>query len=173
MAERARTTRAGKKKKNAGRVILILLIAAIAICAAVFGGMFIYTKSVVGDSEGKILPGTTVSDLDLGGMTKEEAVQAITDKVNKGSLVLTAENKEVSIDLAKTKAEYDAGKTADKAYALGRESGFFDNFGGGFDDLFLGRQSLQLLIGADAAGQRNDDPNVECKINQRVQGDSA
>ena len=128
MAERARTTRAGKKKKNAGRVILILLIAAIAICAAVFGGMFIYTKSVVGDSEGKILPGTTVSDLDLGGMTKEEAEQAITDKVNRSSLVLTAENKEVSIDLAKTKAEYDVGKTADKAYALGREGGFFDNF---------------------------------------------
>ncbi|MBQ3923910.1 MAG: VanW family protein [Firmicutes bacterium] len=126
MAQRTQRTRA--KKKSAGRTVLIILIALLVICAAVLGGLLLYTKSVVGDSDGKILPNTKIADIDVGGMTKNEAVAAVTDKVNDSSLILKADNKEVRIPIAKTKAEYDADKTAEKAYGIGRDGGFMDNF---------------------------------------------
>lgn len=126
MAERTQRTRA--KKKSAGRTVLIIFIALLVICAAVLGGLLLYTRSVVGDSDGKILPNTKIADIDVGGMTKNEASAAVTDKVSNSSLILKAENKEVRIPIAKTKAEYDADKTAEKAYGIGRDGGFMDNF---------------------------------------------
>lgn len=128
MSEVTRPTRVRKRKKKAGRTLMIILIVLLAAVCAVFGGMLLYTKSVVGDADGKILPNTKIADIDVSGMTKSEAAAAVTDKVNNSSLILKAENKEVKIALSKTKAEYDADKTASKAYALGREGGFMDNF---------------------------------------------
>ena len=117
-----------KKKKSGGKIVLTTLLIILLACAAAFGGMLLYTKSVVDDSNGKILPNTSISDIDVSGMTKEEASEAVTNKIKNSSLVMKAENKQAKIPITKIDAEYDADKTAAKAYGVGRDGNFYENF---------------------------------------------
>ena len=67
------------KQSNKLSSILIVCIAVLAICVIVAGSMFIYTK----DQNDIIAEGITIAGVNVGGMTKNEAMQAVSDGASK------------------------------------------------------------------------------------------
>ena len=117
-----------KKKSSIGKKILILLIILILLAAAACGAMIYYTKSAQKDYDGKIMPNTKIADIEAGGMTRQEAEKAVNDKLDGSKLLMKAENKELRIPISDIDADFDVEKTVAKAYGIGRDGNFYENF---------------------------------------------
>ena len=109
-------THASAPKKR-GRTLLLLLVAiAVVIALVVTGGSFAYAKQF----EGKALPGTTVSGVDVSGKTAEE-IRAIVEKDTSGvKVTVEAAGEHTTVPLEEVGARIDVDKTVEKA--LSRES---------------------------------------------------
>lgn len=96
-------------------VVLVLLIALIV-------GLII--RAAQPGDDGRILPNVYAGGIDLGGMTREEAVNALhlaTDStLSKKDMVVTLSNRSLALSPADTKAALDVQAVVDAAYQYGR-----------------------------------------------------
>lgn len=117
-----------KKQKN----IMIAIATFVVLGVAALAAYSLSIKGIVKEWDDKIYPGVTVQDVDLGGMTKEEAKNKLTERFE-----TDINNKKLPIEIGDNKYEliysdiipkYDIDGTAEQAYKFGKENGIFKKY---------------------------------------------
>ena len=117
----------GKKDLGIKTTIGIIIISFIILVFTVFLGITIYISS-----SNKIIPGIYVKGVEISGLTKEQAIQKITDEFNNvlpGYLTVFHGEYETQLNLEDIGANFNIEEVVNRAYNLGRESNIFKNMG--------------------------------------------
>lgn len=125
-----------RKIKNKNIKLSLTIVAVFFIVAVLFGlSYFIFTKVY----QNKIYPRVTLGEINLGGLTPEEADEILVEKlrqINENGIEFVYKNKKIAItptvasfevDLAREVMIFNPHQTVDRAMAVGRESNFFSN----------------------------------------------
>jgi len=139
------------RKKHAA---LTAVIAAAAVCVLLTAAAAFYVKAALDGSHGRILENVYISSIDVGGMTKDEAVEAAetfaghVDK--KGVITMSTGDKAKEIRAARFDIDYKSLRSADMAYDVGRKGNVFSRF---FDirRLKTDKKTVVLETAADPA----------------------
>lgn len=115
-----------KKKKKAGTkafsAILIVLVV-IAFVAAIGGGAYLYFFS--GVTPGLILNNVSVLDMNIGGMTREQATEHLENAFQNGycsnSMQVTVQDQSLELSADSAGLSLDVAKIVEDAYKLGRD----------------------------------------------------
>ena len=126
-----RETRVSKNKSSKKSGIFIGL-AALVILLAGISAYYLSVKGTIEKWNDKIYPGVSVHNIDIGGMTKEEAetklkselVGAIRDK----KLDIKIQDKSFELEYAYIEPSYDLDSTLDEAYNFGKEYGIIKKY---------------------------------------------
>lgn len=123
-----------KQKRILGinRTVFIIGVAAISLALIICGAWFLIAVNEVRDYD-RIYPGVTVLDINLGGMTKEEAVKTVRDYSNNyysgKQIVLRCLDKTAVIAVKDAVQGIDADDAAELAYEYGRDKGVLKRYG--------------------------------------------
>lgn len=123
---------ASKNNYNKKKKIMLAIFTLIIAGAAVLIAYSIAIKGIVKEWDDKIYPGVTVQEVNIGGMTKEEAKNKLTE-----TFVTSIENKKLSIKIEDKQYEliysdinpkYDIDATVEEAYKLGKKDGVLSRY---------------------------------------------
>ena len=108
-----------------------LLLGAVILACVALGAVVVVDNLTTGAAE--IRRGVEAGGLDLGGMTREEAREAIARRglAALGEIDLVSGEERFTLPSEELGIEVDAAATAERAYAAGRETGVFGRFLGG------------------------------------------
>ena len=120
------------KKKSARKKGIFILIAALVIVLAGISAYYLSVKSAIEKWDDKIYPGVTVQNIDIGGMTKEEAesklksefIGSISDK----KLKIEIQDKNFELAYSDIEPSYDIDSTVNEAYNFGKEYGIIHKY---------------------------------------------
>jgi len=107
------------KPKKSGAAVLILCVITLIALLSLLAGCFGSTQL----EDGIIMDGVSIAGIDVGGMTKEEALSAITPAISdymENTMVVTVLDKEVELSPELTEVSLDAEAAVEAAYNLGR-----------------------------------------------------
>lgn len=125
-----------KSEKNKNWLWLKVLIAVFFILILVLAATYLIFEEIY---KNKIYPGLTINQIDLSGLTREEAEKILEekiDKINQNGLKFKFEEEEITVgpiisslagDVAYQIVFFEIDKTIDHAFGFGRSSGFFKN----------------------------------------------
>jgi vancomycin resistance protein YoaR len=115
------------KKKGGKKIPLIVTAVVVAVLLAGFAGFYIYSASVAGYEY--IFPNVYVAGVNVGGMTKLAAIDAVNEAVSETygtqTLVVQLEDRTLSFTPEQTKVALDAESAIEEAWAYGREGSVF------------------------------------------------
>ena len=134
------------------RVVLAAVLGCVALLLAVYLGLCAYVGA-----RGTVLPHVYVLGTDLGGLTQEQAVQAVDQAVadTYGEMTITLACGQTSRELDASQIQADSQAAAQAAFAVGREEMFLKR-GAVILAHLAGRGSqVQLQVGLDQEGQRD------------------
>lgn len=122
--ESRRVKRMDKRRKKRLKVVIGGVVAAV---VAVAGGYSIYVNAY-----DDVLPNVYVENVDVGGMTREEALSAISaeftdEKILGNTMTFKCEDSTSEILVDNLSLHFETEAMADDAYMYGRESGGFMN----------------------------------------------
>ena len=142
-------TKKKKSLKKKGLLItgLIVLIAVLAV-AGICGAAALYTFST-----DTIFPGVSVAGVDLGGMTRIEAANALAEhktEIGTGKIQLDINGELYEIDAAKVTTGIDVNDTAQAAYTYGHGSNPLTNVKEALTAKFNGAE-IEFAISVDQA----------------------
>ena len=108
-----------KKKKKHGGVAVLFCVVTIVALLSVLAGCFSTTEL----EDGIIMDGVRIAGIDVGGMTKEEALTALTPAISdyeENTMVVSVLDQQVELSPSLTEISLDAQAAVDAAYELGR-----------------------------------------------------
>ena len=114
------------KIKRKRRIILILALVLIILIIGIFCTGF----ALVNVNSTTILEGVSIRGIEIGGLTKEEAINTITEQTNNEKtreIKLIANGETTTITLEQIEIEYLIEDAVNKAYELGRNGNIFQN----------------------------------------------
>ena len=97
---------------------------------ALFLLLFSVIFAIININNNNIIDGIMVNGIDISGMTKEQALNEINNKLEekmKNNLVIMNENEQQEIKFDYLEINYDVSNTIDKAYEKGRSNNIFMN----------------------------------------------
>ena len=107
-------------------------IAAAVVLVLIVGGFVYLTQSVSGAvKDGRILEGVECHGISLGGMTKEEAKEAVEDYIkgiHREKIKFYVDDEEISVKIEDLGAKADADQTVEEAYQIGRSGSIFEKY---------------------------------------------
>lgn len=108
-----------KQKKNAGSNVLIIYLVAVIVIAAVFIGLF-----GMGNNNDLIAQNVTIAGVDVSGMTKQEAIDAVKnathDTYTRLDMIVQAMGYEAVISPEISGAKLDVKAAVNKAFDIGK-----------------------------------------------------
>lgn len=104
-------------KKN-----ILIIVSILLLIIAIFTG--IMSIQINGK---KISKNIYVNDVNLGGLSKTQAQQLLSDKYKINNIKVNYLDKSWNVDYKKIELNYDIAKTVDKAYSLNRNKSAFEN----------------------------------------------
>ncbi|MDD3242053.1 MAG: VanW family protein [Bacilli bacterium] len=117
-----------KKQKNIMLAIAVFIVIGVAALAT----YSLSIKGAVKEWDNIIYPGVTVQDVDLGGMTKEEAKNKLTETfeahIGDKKLPILTGDKQYELIYSDIMPQYDIDGTVEQAYKFGKESGIFNKY---------------------------------------------
>lgn len=158
------------------KIAIIFFIALILFA----GGCLAYEKIY----DGKIYPGVYLGDINLGGLTKDQAQELLNQKVNtlnQSGIIFYFDNHQSTLlpvvasadaELAYILINFNASHTVDLAYAYGRSKNALTNFLDKIDALIIGNK-IGLNFTIDEGGVKKvlkenfsqfDNPAVDAKL---------
>ena len=114
------------KSRRKKKIIIILVVVLLLLVSGIFCTGF----ALVNINSTTILPGISIRNIDVGGLTKEEAINAITEQVNyekTREIQLNANGEKTSITLEQIEINYLVEEAVNKAYEIGRNGNIFQN----------------------------------------------
>lgn len=120
--------KSSKKQKN----IMLAIAAFVVIGVAALAAYSLSIKGIVNEWDSKIYPGITVQDVDLGGMTKDEAKNKLTETfetaIDNKNLHIVIGDKQYELIYSDIIPKYDIDGTVEQAYMFGKENGIFKKY---------------------------------------------
>ncbi|AGX45008.1 protein YoaR [Clostridium saccharobutylicum DSM 13864] len=111
------------------------MLGMIGLAVVLAGALYAYSLSIketVNKWEGKIYPGVTVQDVDIGGMTKEQAKDKLAETFNGAigdkKLHISVEDKQFELIYSNIMPSYDIDGTVNEAYQFGKDDGYFKKY---------------------------------------------
>ncbi|WP_308462471.1 VanW family protein [Clostridium weizhouense] len=121
----------GPRRTKNKKIILTLLILFIIIIASLTG----YSLSVNGtvkEWDQKIYSGVTIHDIDVGGMTKDEArvelIQKLQGSIGDKKLPIKIGDKDYELIYSEISPTYNIDEAVDKAYVFGKDAALFKKY---------------------------------------------
>lgn len=114
------------KKKRKTRLIIILSLIVLILIAGIFSTGF----ALLNLNSNKILSGISVRGIDVGGLTKEEAVNVINEKLQyekTKEVKLIADGEVTAVTLEQIEIEYMLDEALQEAYQIGKDGNIFKN----------------------------------------------
>lgn len=125
-------TKAARRAANKRKKITLAISALIVITIASMTAYSVSIKGITKEWDNKIYPGVTVQDVNLGGMTKEEAKDKLTesfnDAIEKKKMPISIGDKQYELIYSDIMPKYDIDGTVEKAYNFGRDDGTFKKY---------------------------------------------
>ncbi|MDR3596281.1 VanW family protein [Clostridium sp.] len=124
--------KSSKEKVNNQRKIMLAVSAFVVVGVTALAAYTLSVKDIVKQWDNKIYPGVTVQGINIGGMTKEEAKEKLTETLEKN-----IENKKLTLEIGDKQYEliysdiipkYDLDGTVEQAYKLGKENGILKKY---------------------------------------------
>ena len=116
-----------EKKENINKKIIpIIVISLVIIFILIFSVIF----ALVNINNEKILKNVSILDIDVGGMSKDEANKAITEVINakmSEELILKKDDYETTLNANQIDAVFDIGAAIDEAYNIGKNGNIITN----------------------------------------------
>lgn len=166
---RTKRVKASEKTAKKRRKIILSVIGVAIIGAIAFVG---YSKSIEGavrEWDTKIYPGVSVQDVDLGGMTKEEAKDKLDktfqETIGEKKLPITIEDKQFELIYSDIIPTYDIDTAVEKAYNVGREHGNFIKYKI-IKSIIGDKNDIQLDFSYDEEKLKEYEKNIESDILQ-------
>ena len=121
-------SKASKKRKKRLRTTLIIA----GIIVSLIGIQMFVMYSTISKYNLKIYPQVWVENINLGGMTKDEAKSAVIKNRNniitKKDITIKLNDKQYTVYTSKLDMKYDYNAVIDKAYTIGRIENLFKNY---------------------------------------------
>ena len=128
----SKRAKATKKSSSKQKKIMLGIAALIVIGAAALAAYSLSIKDIVKEWDNKIYPGVTVQGVDLGGMTKEEAKNKITESfetvIGNKKLSIAIGDKQYELIYSDIIPKYDIDETVEDAYKFGKEDGILKKY---------------------------------------------
>ncbi len=143
----------------------LLLVAAVALLVSAIG-LFAF-RAAYAD---KVLPAIAVGDVNVGGMTVNQAVATVEQRaaeLERGTVTFTWNDQEWTPTLAELGAEIDVDASVDAAYALGREDNAVARLGIA-NELLRGDEHVPLRTTVDRAVLAQWFESVNADMDQRA-----
>lgn len=125
-------TKAARRAANKRKKITLAISALIVITIAAVVAYSISIKGITKEWDDKIYPGITVQDVNLGGMTKEEAKnklnETFNDAIGKKKLPISIGDKQYELIYSDIMPKYDIDAIVEKAYNFGRDNGILKKY---------------------------------------------
>ena len=130
--EKVKRTQAAKRAANKRKKITLTISALIVISIVAMSVYLIAINSITKDWDNKIYPGVTVQDVNLGGMTKEEAKNKLTetfnDAIEKKKMIISLGDKQYELIYSDIIPKYNIDGTVENAYRFGRDDGILKKY---------------------------------------------
>ncbi|OOM74400.1 vancomycin B-type resistance protein VanW [Clostridium puniceum] len=125
-------TQAAKRAANKRKKITLVISALIIISIISMSAYSVSIKGITKEWDNKIYPGVTVQDVNLGGMTKEEAkiklTETFNDAIEKKKMPISIGDKQYEFIYSDIMPKYDIDGTVEKAYSFGRDDGILEKY---------------------------------------------
>jgi len=119
-------------KKTARKKGTFILIAALVIVVAVISAYYLSVKNAIEKWDNKIYLGVTVQNIDIGGMTKEEAESKLKSElvgsINDKKLKIQVQDKDFELLYSDIEPKYDIDSTVNEAYNFGKDYGIIRKY---------------------------------------------
>ena len=116
------------KKKRAGLIVIITLVAILAIIGGTFGALVYFNDGgpVIITNNTTLESGITIAGISVGGMTKEEAIAAVNDAIGNSyssqPMVITVLDQNIEISPSESGVNPDVETAVHDAFYCGTES---------------------------------------------------
>lgn len=121
----------GKKKKKLSKLKIYLLMTLVLIIVLVLGIRH-HIYSVCKQYDKTIFPGITIETVDVGGKTKQEAINLLNEKygnkVLKKNIVIKALDKNYKINYSQLNAKYNIPEVVDNAFKYGKDKKVIEKY---------------------------------------------
>lgn len=114
------------KKERKTRLIIIIIMIVMILIAGIFSTGF----ALLNLNSNKILSGISIRGIDVGGLTKEEAINLVNEKLQyekTKEIKLMADGETTTITLEQIEIEYGIEKAVEEAYKIGKSGNIFEN----------------------------------------------
>lgn len=123
---------ASKKAANKQKKSMLLIATFVVVVSAALAAYSISINGIVKQWDTKIYPGVTVQGIDLGGMTKEEAKNKLTEtfetSIDKKKLSIIIGDKQYELIYSDIIPKYDVDGAVEQAYNLGKQNGILKKY---------------------------------------------
>ncbi|WP_315166016.1 VanW family protein [Metaclostridioides mangenotii] len=142
-----------------------------AITAAVIGVILIaflviMSLKISGD---KIVKNTSIGNVEIGGLTKEQAKQEIQKSYKFQDIKLKYDGKEWVIAPSQIDIDYDLNKTVGNAFNSNRKDGYFTNLKNTISYCFGSKNTVLAVISYDETKLKNEMNTISKEINREVE----
>lgn len=110
---------------------LVALFVAGCVCVVLVAAVVIFVAGGGLGDQDKILEGVKIGDVEVGGLTEEEADKKVEDYITQlenRQVTIAIEDEEIVASAAELGFSSDAGDSVQKAYKLGKSGNFFSKF---------------------------------------------
>lgn len=125
-------TQAAKRAANKRKKITLAISSLIIISIVSMAVYSVSIKGITKEWDNKIYPGVTVQDINLGGMTKEEAqnklIETFNDAIENKKMPISIGDKQYELIYSDIMPKYDIDGTIEKAYNFGRDNGILKKY---------------------------------------------
>ncbi len=107
---------------------IIIIVSVIAVLLLIFISSTIFALVNIGNT--KIISKVTINGIDIGKLTKEEAIKKLEEVTNQkvdNDILIKANDFEYEIKLSQIEVKYDIEKAINEAYNIGRRNNIFSN----------------------------------------------
>ena len=129
---KGKRVKASKKVADKQKKIILGIVAFLISASAALAAYSLSIKGIVKEWDNKIYPGVTVQGVDMGGMTKEDAKNKLTETFEKAigdkKLPVVIGDKQYELIYSDIIPKYDIDGTVEQAYKYGKEDGIFKKY---------------------------------------------
>ena len=119
---RSKKKRSNNNANDVKRKVITVMLAIVIVGAVCLSAYTLATKRVVGKWEDKVYPGITIDNIDIGGMSKEEAKAKLEEhlksEIANKSLHIKVKDQDFELIYSDINPQYDINDAVEQAFNL-------------------------------------------------------
>ena len=129
---RSKKKRSNNNANDVKRKVITVMLAIVIVGAVCLSAYTLATKKVVGKWEDKVYPGITIDNIDIGGMSKEEAKAKLEEhlksEIANKSLHIKVKDQDFELIYSDINPQYDINDAVEQAFKFGKDQGVLEKY---------------------------------------------